>query len=87
MSLGALQVVGTVLDRAGRPAGGATVMWVQGPVALPDMALLTQADGSFVMSAPVAGRYTLVCRRDPDGVARVDVNVGPQGARVIVRLG
>jgi hypothetical protein len=87
MSTGALQVAGRVLDSAGRPAAGATVMWLSGPVALPDVALLTQADGSFVMSAPVAGHYTLACRRDPDGVARVDVNVGPQGARVIVRLG
>jgi hypothetical protein len=86
MSMNALQVSGTVLDRMGRPAGGATVMWVQGPVPLPDVALLTQADGSFVMSAPVAGAYTLACRRDPDGVARVDVHVGPQGARVTVRL-
>ena len=80
-------MAGTVLDSAGRPAGGATVMWVQGPVALPDVALLTRADGSFVMSAPVAGRYTLVCRRDPGGLARVDVDVGRAGAHVIVRLG
>lgn len=87
MTTGALQVVGTVLDSAGHPAGGATVMWVQGPVALPDVALLTQADGSFVMSAPVAGRYTLVCRRDPGGLARVDVDVGPHGSHVTVELG
>ena len=80
-------MAGTVLDSAGCPAGGATVMWVQGPVALPDVALLTPADGSFVMSAPVAGHYTLVCRRDPGGLARVDVDVGPQGAHVIIRLG
>jgi Carboxypeptidase regulatory-like domain len=87
MSPGGLPVVGTVLDRTGRPAAGATVMWLNGPVPLPDVALLTQADGSFVMSAPVPGPYTLACRRDPDGVARADVNVGPQGARVNIRLG
>lgn len=86
MSTGPLQVAGTVLDSAGRPAGGATVMWVQGPVALPDVALLTQADGRFVMSAPVAGHYTLVCRRDPGGLARMEIDVGSQGARVTVRL-
>lgn len=81
-----LQVAGTVLDRAGHPAGGATVMWLQGPVPLPEVALLTQADGSFVMSAPVPGNYTLGCRRDPDGAAKVEVSVGPQGAQVTVRL-
>lgn len=87
MSAGPIQVAGTVLDSTGRPAAGATVMWLQGPVPLPDVALLTGADGSFLMSAPVVGAYTLACRRDPDGVARVDVNVGPEGARVVVRLG
>ena len=86
MSAGALQVAGTVLDRAGRPAAGATVMWLQGPVALPDVALLTQADGSFVMSAPVPGQYRLACRGDTGGQATLDVTVGPQGARVTVRL-
>ena len=86
MSHEALQLVGKVLDSNGLPVGGATVMWVRGPVPLPDIALLTQADGSFVMSAPVAGPYTLGCRRDPGGQARVDVNVGPQGAQVTVHL-
>lgn len=83
----ALQVSGTVFDRAGRPAGGATVMWLAGPVPLPEVALLTQADGRFVMSAPVPGHYTLACRRDPDGAAKAEVTVGPQGAQVTVRLG
>jgi hypothetical protein len=87
MNAGALRVVGTVLDRDGHPAARATVMWLQGPVPLPDVALLTGADGSFVMSAPVAGQYALGCRRDPDGAVKVDVTVGPQGARVNVRLG
>jgi hypothetical protein len=86
MTPASLQVAGTVLDRAGRPAGGATVMWLQGPVPLPDVALLTQADGSFVMSAPVPGAYRLACRSDTGGQATLDVTVGPQGARVTVRL-
>ena len=86
MSAGAVQVVGTVLDSAGHPAAGATVMWLHGPVPLPALAQLTQADGGFVMSAPVAGRYRLGCRGDPGGQAALDVSVGPQGARVTVRL-
>ena len=86
MSAGALQVVGTVLDSAGHPAAGATVMWLHGPVPLPDLAQLTQADGSFVMSAPVAGQYRLGCRGHSGGQVTLDVAVGPQGARVTVRL-
>jgi len=86
VTAGAFPVVGTVLDSAGRPAGGATVMWVQGPVALPELALLSRADGSFVMTAPVPGRYTLSCRRDPGGQATVEFAVGPQGAHVTVTL-
>ena len=86
MSAGALQVVGRVLNRAGHPAAGASVMWLHGPVPLPDVAQLTQADGSFVMSAPVAGQYRLGCRGDPGGQATLDLTVGPQGARVTLRL-
>jgi Carboxypeptidase regulatory-like domain len=86
MSAGTLRLAGTVLDRAGRPAAGATVMWLQGPVPLPDVALLTGADGSFIMSAPVPGPYRLACRSDAGGQATLDVTVGPQGARVTVRL-
>jgi len=62
-------------------------MWLTRPVPLPEVALLTQADGSFVMSAPAVGHYTLGCRRDPDGAAKVEVTVGPQGAQVTVNLG
>lgn len=86
MSPGALLVAGKVLDNAGRPAAGATVMWLHGPVPLPDVAQLTQDDGSFVMSAPVVGQYTLGCRGDSGGQTTLDVTVGPHGARVTVRL-
>ena len=81
-----LQVTGTVQDSAGQPVGGATVMWAGGPVPLPEVALLTPADGSSVLSAPVAGHYTLRCRSDMGAQVTQDVAVGPQGAQVIVRL-
>ena len=87
MKPGALQVAGTGVDSAGQPVGGATVMWVQGPVALPDVALLTQPDGRFVLGAPVVGHYTLGCRHDRHGQATAAVVVEPQGARVTIRLG
>ncbi len=87
MSTGALRVAGTVLDGAGRPVGGATVMWASGPVPLPEVALLTPADGRFVLSAPVPGRYTLSCRSGTGGHATQDVVVGPQGAQVTLRIG
>jgi len=51
------------------------------------VALLTQADGSFVLSAPVAGQYTLRCSSDTGAQVTPDVAVGSRGARVIVRLG
>ena len=87
MKPGAFQVAGTVVDGAGQPVGGATVMWVQGPVALPEVALLTQADGRFVLGAPVAGHYTLGCRHDRHSQATAAVAVGPHGATVTIRLG
>lgn len=57
---------GIVRDRSGRPVAQARVYFLSGPVPLPDIALLTGADGTFRLAAPVAGSYSLGCTT-PDG--------------------
>lgn len=81
-----LLVKGTVLDTAGQPVGGARLMWLESPVAMPDVAALSQADGSFVLTVPVPGRYRLGCQTDAQGSAQAAVNVRPDGAALQLTL-
>ncbi|MFP2927239.1 carboxypeptidase-like regulatory domain-containing protein [Pyxidicoccus sp. 3LG] len=52
-------VSGRVVGPDGQGVAGASVYFVQAPVALPDIAQHTGADGRFSLSVPVAGRYRL----------------------------
>lgn len=61
-----MMINGIVRDRSGRPVAEARVYYMSGPVPLPDIALLTGADGTFRLTAPVAGTYSIGCT-SPDG--------------------
>jgi hypothetical protein len=55
---------GVVRDEDGRRVEAARVFFASGPVPLPDVAALTAADGTFQLTAPVPGRYSLMCVLD-----------------------
>jgi Carboxypeptidase regulatory-like domain len=52
-------ISGVVKDNNGNPISGARVSFISGPVPLPDIAALTDNNGSFVISAPVPGEYII----------------------------
>lgn len=52
-------VAGRLLAGDGTPASGVQVGFVAAPVAVPDIAALTGADGAFSLTAPAAGAYRL----------------------------
>jgi phage baseplate assembly protein gpV len=66
---------GVARDSAGRVLEGAVVVVAAAPVDLPDIAALTGDDGTFVLSAPAAGRYRLEVRASGHAVHAVDVDV------------
>jgi len=43
---------------------------------MPDVAALTDSDGTFAIPAPVAGDYTIECSAEGRAAARVTVSVG-----------
>jgi hypothetical protein len=56
-------------------------------VALPDVALLTDSSGAFVLPAPVPGTYQLGCTADGFAAATVAVDVAAgQPAAIDIRL-
>lgn len=67
---------GVVRGADGRPLAGASIALASAPVAIPDIAQLTGADGSFALGAPVPGTY-VVGVTAPDGETRkIEVTVG-----------
>jgi hypothetical protein len=79
-------VGGVVRDTTGAPVAFATVALTRGPVPLPDIAALTDAHGSFVLSVPqpgayeitavsAAGRATAAIEVPPDGVPRLELRI------------
>lgn len=79
---------GRVRDADGRPVAEARAGYLSGPVPLPDIAALTDADGTFVLAAPVPGGYEIICSL-PDGTnasQAVDVRPG-EDATVTFALG
>ena len=74
-----------MVDSSGRPIAGARVYFASAPVAVPDIAALTDPDGGFVMSAPQAGEYTVGASAEGFAPASTRVTASP-GRESTVRL-
>jgi len=81
-------IAGVVRTDDGRPIPGASVYFIQGPVPLPEIAMLTDEAGGFVMSAPVDGSYEIGARADgfAAGTVTVQVRGGAKAEAEIVLL-
>lgn len=75
---------GTVRGPHGEPVAGARVYLTRAPVAVPDIAALTDAEGKFTLTAPVPGIYVVEC--NANGLrARREVAVG-QGREEAIEM-
>ena len=79
-------IAGTVLDATGRPVAQARVYFTSSPAPVPDVAILTDAEGRFRLTAPLAGRYEIGASSDARGLGAVRVTVGAQDASVQIKL-
>ena len=57
-------IAGIVRDETGAPIADVRVYLTHAPVAIPDVAALTGADGRFALAAPVPGSYVVECTAD-----------------------
>jgi hypothetical protein len=82
-----LVISGVVRTTGGDPVQQARVYFTAGPVALPDIAALTDEEGSFTLSAPDAGTYRIECLAEGFAPAEATVEVAPgQESRIELRL-
>jgi len=86
MAGGLTLVHGQAVDAQGHPVAGARVGWAAGPGSVPDVMLLTDAQGRFTLTAPVVGTYTLRCISDDAGGASLQVRAAGQPLQVQLRL-
>lgn len=57
-------ITGTVRDLKGHAVAGARISFVESPTPLPDIAALTAANGTYSLTAPVAGIYRIASHAD-----------------------
>jgi hypothetical protein len=80
-------VSGVVVDDVGRPLAEAAVAFADSPVPVPDVAVLTGADGRFVLAAPGPGAYTVAVNAPGYPAATADLRVEPgEGTDVQVEI-
>jgi Carboxypeptidase regulatory-like domain len=80
-------VAGVVRGPAGEPVPQARVFVARGPVPVPDIAALTDAEGRFALSLPAAGTYELACAAEGYLPTSATVEVtGEQERRLELRL-
>lgn len=74
-------ISGIVHDPIGRPIAQARVYFMSGPVALPDIATLTNNEGAFALSAPSEGNYHIGIAAD--GFAPTSIMVTIKGGQEV----
>jgi Carboxypeptidase regulatory-like domain len=82
-----MALAGVVRGPDGEPVPQARVFIAGGPVPVPDIAALTDAEGRFALSLPAAGAYQLECVADGFAPLSTTVEVGGgREAQVELRL-
>lgn len=81
------QVSGTVLNEDGQPVSDASVMFAESPVAVPDIAALTNDQGRFSLSAPAPGHYVVLVVAEGFAERRVAAEIaGGRQPHIIIEL-
>jgi hypothetical protein len=79
-------IVGVVRDEAAAPVKDVRVYFTHAPVAIPDVAALTGADGKFMLGAPVDGSYTIECAAEGFDTVRRTVVITERDEEVEINL-
>jgi hypothetical protein len=80
-------ISGIVRGPDGKPTANARVYFTAGPVALPEIAALTDQSGAFSLTAPMPGDYVVEAAADEFGARSAKVKVkGGEPVRLDLQL-
>lgn len=68
-------ISGVVRTARGQPVADARVYVTRSPVPLPDIAALTDEQGTFAFAVPAAGEYTVACSVEGQATLEATVSV------------
>jgi uncharacterized GH25 family protein len=74
-------IFGVVLDPSGKPVPNARVSFTRGPVALPDIAAVSDPNGRFSLTAPAPGAYSILVNAAGFEMKEVDATVAGQDSK------
>jgi hypothetical protein len=86
MAQGPHLISGIVVDAAEHPVRSARVYFTNTPIAIPDIAALSDAEGRFTLSVPAEGAYTIESSAEGHGPGRATVDVAGDGGTVRIQL-
>jgi len=70
-----MTITGTVIDHRGQAVASAQISIGRAPTPMPDVVVVTDADGRFAFAAPSPGRYQLLAYAEGYRIARVGIDV------------
>ena len=70
-----MTITGTVIDHRGQVVAGAQISIGRSPTPMPDLVIITDADGRFTFAAPSPGHYQLVAYAEGYRIARIGIDV------------
>lgn len=79
-------ISGRVQEANGQPAIGARIYFLNAPVAVADMAIVTDQNGRFTLPAPASGTYQVGCTADGFAPAAVTVEVSDKDVQVEIKV-
>lgn len=79
-------ISGTVRGPNGKPVSGARCFFIEGPVAFPEVAAVTDDEGAFSLTAPAPGKWVVSCAADDLSGQTATVNASGKTARLDFQL-
>ncbi len=77
---------GVVIDEDEEPVEWASVLFIDGPIPLPDVAVVSNENGGFILTAPVAGSYRILCLAPDRETTELTIDIAHHDVSITCQL-